>query len=234
MKAQSILTSLIVMSLSQVSLASNNVCNTDFGRMYCAEGEIDSIFHLGNTSLSGTHVIGNVRVLGKLEATNAEIGSGNIAGDIDVSKLTVNRNMTVVGGIRSVNSTYQSSVKFTGDLKGRNDVYQNKAELTGDVQVDGSIFKGDVTVIGKLHANASVFNGFATFDSCLIEFNRSTTSQINVKAQHNCGDGEQKIYLKDKSQVKGDIHFEAGNGKVYLSNNSTIIGQVTGGTIVRE
>lgn len=233
MQIKSIIVTAII-SLSAQQCLANNVCHNESGTLYCTDGTVDSIYHLGDTSLSGTHVVGEVKVLGKLDAINSEIGSGSIIGDVDISRLTVHNSISVTGDIHSVNSVYQSAVKFTGDLKGNNNTYEGKTEFIGDVKINDDTFKNSAIFTGKLRADAANFNNGITINSCLVEFYHSNTGQIIVNLQRHCDDGVQKIYLKDKTEVKGNINFVGGNGKVYVSKNSAIIGQVTGGTIVRE
>lgn len=234
MKIILFLSCLLVSLICQISFASDDVCKSKHGSMYCSSGEVDSLFYLGDITLSGTHVLGAVHVLGNLDANNAEIGSGDVTGDIDVTHLKVNHEITVTGNIKSVNSLYLAKVKFTGDVRGNNNIYENNAEITGDAILNNETFKADVIVTGKLQTNATVMNSAVTFNSCLVELNHTSSSQINVSHQAHCDENIQKIYLHDKSYVKGNIHFAGGNGKVYVSKDSAIAGQVTGGTIVRE
>src|SRR5579864_7660499 len=89
----------IALTLSHCSTgyAANNVCTEGFGTIRCSEGEIPSLSYLGNAILSGTHVLGNLTVTGNLQATNAEIGSANLTGNVNVSHLIVHNHFNAIG-----------------------------------------------------------------------------------------------------------------------------------------
>ena len=222
------------LTFSPFAHAANNVCSNDYGKMQCAAGEVNSINHLGNLTLSGTHVLGQLTVVGNVEANNAEVGSGDITGIVDASHLTVQKQLSSIGKFHAVNSVFNGELKLTGKFEGKNNVFNDKADVVGDVNINNEMFKREAEFTGNVFAKFTTFSMPIKINACESTLSHSISAGVIVGAQKNCSGGSEIIRLQDQSQVKGDIRFLSGNGKVYVSKDSSVSGHVTGGVIVRE
>lgn len=216
----------------QKSFADNPVCNDVVGVLHCGAGNIDNIDHLGDVYLSGTQVNNLLSVTGNVQADNADINEVNITGNLDASHLVIHGALHTTGIFRVDNSNFGALAVITGNVDGHHDVFSNETRMTGDVIVRSETFKATSTFTGGLTAEASRFNSPITLNACLAEFSQSTTADIQVTPQKNCPDDVEKLYLRDKTHVNGNIFFPGGNGQVYISKDSIISGKVNGGTII--
>lgn len=220
--------------ISPFAFASEDVCQSKGDSLYCSAGEVSSIFHMGNTILSGTHVLHSVRVLGDLDAHKADMENLTLMGKVNMTLSVVRGGLDVTGECESHQSNFQENAKITGNLRSNHDSFQHDVTMTGDLRVKDSEFKSIVDVTGSIQADGSVFDDALNVQSCLIEFSQVKTKQIIIKNDRNCAANTQSIYLKNRTEVSGNIHFVGGNGKVFISKDSVINGQVIGGVVVRE
>jgi len=220
--------------ISNVSFAADNVCTNNLGNMVCTSGEVANINHIGNLSLSGTHVLGELRVIGNVEANHAEIHDGEITGIVDASYLLVKNKLNSIGKFNSTNSIFGENIKITGNFNSKNDNFNSKTEVIGDVKLNNATLKAEGEFTGKLTAFYSKFQAPIFISSCETSLNHSITNNVFIAMQKNCSDNGQIIRVDDQSQINGDIQFFGKNGKVYLSKNSSVNGRVLGGTIIRE
>lgn len=218
----------------QAAFASEDVCQTKWGSMYCSAGEVSSIFHMGDAVLSGTHVNGTVRILGDLDAHKSEMSSLVSMGKVSLAQSKILSSADITGECESHRSYYEGSTKITGNLRSHYDLFSRDVNVIGDFRADDSEFKDQVSIIGAVNADDSIFEKNMDIQSCMIEFSQVQSSHINIKPEKKCNDQIQKIYLRNKSKINGNIHFAGGNGMVILSQDSTISGQVIGGKVVRE
>lgn len=220
--------------LSHSVFAANEVCTDTFGILHCGAGEVDHIFNLGNVILSGTHIDNGLSVTGNVQADNTEVGSVNITGNTVSSHMLVHNALRTIGIFHVDNSQFDSKATITGDVQGGHNVFNADTSMTGDVTLSSETFKGLSTITGKVYAELSQFSGVLTLNACQAEFSQSSTSQIQMTRQRDCPDDVEKLYLKAKTIVNGNITFTGGNGQVYLSKDSLIKGQVTGGTVIHS
>jgi cytoskeletal protein CcmA (bactofilin family) len=223
----------MLISSSHVS-AANDVCKNAYGILHCTNGEIDSINHLGRADLSGTHVLGQMRVIGDVDMHNVDIAAANITGNVIADHMLIQGNYEAIGNTRTTNAEFRSTVHIIGDVHGSNDIFSGQSKMIGSVKLSHDMFKLGAEFTGKMYAEESEFAAPIRIDSCLAEFYHSKSSHIELSAQKHCSGEIQKLYLYDKSQVRGNVTFQGGNGKIYLSKDSAVLGQVIGGVIVRE
>lgn len=229
------LLSVMLFSLSFLSshavFAANDVCTESFGVLHCGSGEIDNVFHLGNVFLSGTHITNSLSVTGNVEADNAEIGTLSVTGNVSATHLLVHQGVHSTGIFHIDNGQFESPVKLTGNIEGSHDIFNADTAMTGNVTLTSESFKSTSTITGKLSAELTTFSAPLTLNACMAELSQTALQQIQMTKQSNCPDDVEKLYLREKTIVNGNIVFPGGNGQVYLSKNSMINGQVSGGTI---
>lgn len=145
--------SLFFSLFSLLVYAQNTVCTEGFGTMRCGAGYIDAVTYIGNAILSGTHIGGNLSITGNLQATNADVGSANLAGNVDASHLIVHQNFNAIGIYHFDNSEFFSTSKLIGNLKGSNDIFNGPTEIVGEVRVNSELFKNLSVFTGKISFN---------------------------------------------------------------------------------
>lgn len=224
----------ITMLATSQALAANPVCKDESGTLYCTTGEIDTLTHLGKTNLSGTHVTGQVNIMGNLDATKAELGSLNVTGNTDATNIVIHNTTESIGNVRAAETHFDGPTQITGDLKGGNNLFASNTKVIGTATLNHDHFKSLFDITGKLQSESATFAASVMITACESSFYRSVMPDITMNAQPQCPSSLQKIFLKDKSQVKGNITFRGGNGKVYLSKDSALMGQIIGGSVIRE
>lgn len=168
----------------------------------------------GQFKLENNTNAGALEVIGPVSVKKVAADSVNVTGPLTFNALTVHGATIIIG-------------PFTGTTA-------SLAQLT----VTGSLNVTDVSVAG-----ATYVCGACTFkDSTLhavtlatreATFENTPTDSIFVKKEQTAE--PQIIILNgEKSIVQGDVTFEGKNGKVILTNNAKITGNVIDGQITQE
>ena len=85
---------------------------------------------------------------------------------------------------------------------------------------------------GSLKASSVKFESSLDIYSSLTRFiNSKTNNNLHI---HHIDTPKQEVYLENNSEVGGDIVFDDGHGKVYVSGGSKIDGNVIGGEIINK
>jgi hypothetical protein len=229
-----ILIILLNLFFAQTMFASEDVCQTKWGSMYCSAGEVSSVFHMGDAVFSGTHINGTARILGDLDAHKSQIGSLVVMGKLTLAQSAIHDSTEITGECESHRSLYEGGTKVTGNLHSHSDTFSQSLSVIGDFKAEDSIFKDQVSIVGLVNLDDVLFEKNIEIQSCLIQLSQIQSSQITIKPEKNCPDQTQKIYLRNKSKVTGNIQFTGATGKVFISKDSVISGQVIGGSVVLE
>ncbi|WP_010302931.1 hypothetical protein [Candidatus Odyssella thessalonicensis] len=167
--------------------------------------------------------------------------------------------LTVYGALDFTNLIIQQELKVDGSAHGKNlkcqefkingslavdqlEAHQGlvSGSLTGhnisilkDLSVEGSLAGDRITVLGrtKIAGNLSVIGGDFTdidIEGDASDLTDSRAANIHFKKVIT---DTQKLYLRGKTIVSGDIVFESGKGEIYLGTDAVIKGQVKGATI---
>jgi hypothetical protein len=102
------------------------------------------------------------------------------------------------------------------------------------VSVDGPLIAtkstlGNVTVHGPFTATGSTIDSAVVSGDTTLKNSKIKTLTIPDHALI----GEHKVYLENKTVVKGNITFSKGQGKIYKSADSTLAGKAVGSSIVK-
>ena len=177
----------------------------------------------------------------KLEKVSHE--SLTIAGSLNFNNLTIEQILSVSG---SAEGDFLKCEKFiiNGSFAGKN-IQATNGEVSGSLTCEKTNIDNDLEVNGSLKATETKVSGKTKVDGNL-DASRSSFSDIeisswqctlrNSKAKNifikKTKDKSQRIYLKGKTIIEGNITFESGNGKVIFSNEAKVKGKVQGASVV--
>lgn len=137
------------------------------------------------------------------------------AGLVKLNGTSVLNSVHVDGSLISLHARI-GNLEVMGEANLTDTVIQNEGFVLGSIQAVRSIFKQNITLLTQ----KAVFTG-------------STLEGITVRKDGACK-GKQTIELKQKTLVKGPIVFESGRGEVLVYPGSQVLGQVTGGKIIKK
>lgn len=120
----------------------------------------------------------------------------------------------------------------TGSLISNNAVI-GSLEVTGEANLTGTTVQNGGSIIGSLQASRSLFQKNITILTQKAVFTNSQLEGITVR-KDSAAKIKQVIELKQKSVVNGSIHFESGKGEVIVYPGSQVLGQVTGGKVIKK
>lgn len=123
-------------------------------------------------------------------------------------------------------------VQVTGSLIAH-DAQIGALHILGEANLTGTTVKNESSVMGSLQAIRSTFEKPLTILSQKAVFTASHLEAITVQ-QDSGFKGKQVIELKQGSVINGPIHFESGKGEVIVFPGCQVLGQVTGGKIVKK
>ncbi len=106
-------------------------------------------------------------------------------------------------------------------------------EVRGEANLTDTTIQNEGFVVGSIQAVRSVFKHKVTLLTQKAVFTGSTLEAITVQQDGACK-GKQIIELKQKTIVNGPIVFESGKGEVLVYPGSQVLGQVTGGKIIKK
>lgn len=195
-------------------------------------------FGMLNSRLDVQIIAGNA----KLEKASYE--SLTIAGELDFNNLTIEKNLTVSSSANG-NSLKCNKFIVNGSFTGKNIQAQNgevngalscnEASIDNDLIVNGSLsgkgikVSGKTKVDGNLDASKSCFSNIETAAFRVTLKNSKAMNIFVKKTKHE----SQRIYLEGKTIIEGNITFESGNGKVFISKETKVVGDIQGATIAR-
>ena len=90
--------------------------------------------------------------------------------------------------------------------------------------------KGDACVKGAFFSENTDFQKNLEIDADRIILNNTKVQSIRIKLS-----GNKQILILDKgTKVSGEIVFESGKGDIFLSNDSSIAGEIAGGEVHKK
>lgn len=136
------------------------------------------------------------------------------------------------GLVRLNGTSITNEVQVNGSLIAQN-AHIGTLDIMGEANLTGTIVKNGGTIMGSLQAIRSTFEQSITILAQKAVFTASRLEGITVQ-QDSGFKGKQVIELKQGSVINGAVHFESGKGEVLLYPGCKILGQVTGGKIVKK
>ncbi|EHL32891.1 hypothetical protein [Legionella drancourtii] len=170
-----------------------------------------------------------VMMVGAVSMANAEVCK-ETPGSITCGKGTVK---SLAGnGMVSVNGTTIEGATVINGMLTADDASFSSLNVNGSVSLMQCTVSSGAEIKGSLKASS------AKFESSL-DIYSSSTRFVNSKANGNLNirhidDLKQEVFLDNNSEVGGDIVFDDGHGKVYVSGGSKIGGSVIGGEVINK
>lgn len=190
----------------RVNLVAILICIFPYHLSYAKENTINGNARLYDITFE------SLRINGSLKFRNLSVKEKLYVNGSAVGKKLKCKRLKINGSFNGINiEATEGSVN--GSLKGSNITIPEKVKISGKMLATNSNF-GDIEIKGNE-----------------IKLTNSKTKNILVK---KTGITPQKLELKKKSIVSGNVVFEAGNGQIYLSGGSKIQGIVKGATIVKK
>jgi hypothetical protein len=148
------------------------------------------------------------------------------------------KNMTIPsikyeGILKLSNMIISGPVSVNGELKVLSS-HMHSLKVDGDAKMEKSTVSGNTVIDGLLKAISCCFQGLLSIRSSYVVLEHSDLQSITVKQNSSRHDREQQLLLKGTTIVHGDIRFETGQGKVFLSNEARVYGQIFGAEVIRD
>lgn len=157
-------------------------------------------------------------------------GSVTVYGPASFKGVTVNASTQVMGPMVAEKSFFQT-IHVDGPLSLKMCEIKNGL-VNGPVEMSSCKVGETIEINGPLFASATEFNGDISIATNELTLQGQTKTK-NIFIRTIQEDKEQKVYLKDWALVGGDIAFESGKGKVFISEGAKITGQISGGILVK-
>jgi hypothetical protein len=140
-------------------------------------------------------------------------------------------NLTVNGSLNFFNLTIKDKLQVNGSAGG-------KTLICNTIKINGSLNGENITINGeaKINGGLSVLNSSLQdikISSNNIVLNNSKANNIIINKQSD-KNKVQKLLLKGKTIIYGNIIFESNNGEIYLDSAAEINGKITGGNIIKN
>jgi len=183
-----------------------------FGKTQCQKADLSQLMVNGQLNINQVKVNNDAIFNGTVEGYDLLIkGSLTINGKTTLNKVKV-LGATIIHGQTTLSDANLQNLKVNGKLIASGSQF-------ADTTVNGSVNLRDIVIKGNLTASTDL----AVLNGVNVQSIQMTNSQPK-KSQTVC--------LEKASHVQGDIHFEAGNGVVYTSGASKMMGHVTGGKVI--
>lgn len=135
-------------------------------------------------------------------------------------------------GLIKLNGTTAQAIHLTGSLVAQG-AQIGMLDIMGEANLKDSTIQNASTVMGSLQATRTTFQNSLSILSQKALFTSSRLESITVK-QDMGYKGKQIIELRQGTLINGAIHFESGKGEVIVFPGCQVLGDVTGGKIVKK
>lgn len=174
-------------------------------------------------------IISALMLTGAVTAANADVckhAPGSVTcGKGTVDSLSGNGMVTVNG------TTVEGATKINGMLNA-DDANFARLNVNGSVVLIQCVVNHGAEIKGSLKATSSKFEkSLDIFSSSTRLISSKVNENLNI---HHTDNRTQEVFLENNSEVKGDIVFDDGHGKVYVRDGSKIGGNVIGGEIINK
>lgn len=190
----------------------DEICNIKGATLSCGTGELSQLINAGSLKLEGTFVSGETNVSGTFRSEGAHLASASIAGSTELNQSDISGPLQITGATKMTNNHMEQSVKIAGHLTSQLDSFAQDVQVAGPIEAEGSVFGANLQV----SAND-------------ISFSHVEANAINVLPSSSTH--KQSLYLRDGTQVHGNISFASGNGLVFITSGSTVDGEIIGAEV---
>ncbi|PIS02305.1 MAG: hypothetical protein COT85_05940 [Chlamydiae bacterium CG10_big_fil_rev_8_21_14_0_10_42_34] len=135
-------------------------------------------------------------------------------------------------GLIKLNATTVETINLTGSLITQ-DAQIGTLNVIGEANLKGTTIQNAGSVMGSLQATRSTFQNTLTILSQKALFTTSTLEAITVKRDSGYK-GKQILELRHHTIINGPIHFESGKGEVIVHPTCQVLGEVTGGKVIKK
>lgn len=158
---------------------------------------------------------------------NKTLNNISIAGPAIFEGVTLTGNATLMGPVKMRDSK-MNDLQVTGPFNASK-VVVKKLTVNGPVRFERVTVDGLATINGPLTAEESNFKNTLSIATDKMSLDHCMAENIEVRKNSKWFEKPQRVFLTNKTVVKGDIVFEAGNGVVVISKEATHKGKVIGG-----
>jgi hypothetical protein len=135
-------------------------------------------------------------------------------------------------GLIKLNGTTAQEIHLTGSLIAQ-DAQIGMLDIIGEANLKDSTIQNAASVMGSLQTTRTTFQNSLSILSQKALFTSSRLEAITVKKDTGYK-GKQIIELRQGTLINGSIHFESGKGEVIVFPGCQVLGDVTGGKIVKK
>lgn len=139
-------------------------------------------------------------------------------------------NEIVVNGSTDFEGTTVQKATINGSLDARKATIGTLV-VNGSAYLEESVVEHDATINGVLETSKTTLQKLFIASREVI---LSETTATDIVMRKDPVAKVQKIKLRKGAQITGSITFESGNGEVWLSDDSSILGNVKGGKTLRK
>ena len=189
-----------------------DICKVKGSVLSCGTGELETLLNVGSINLQGTTVIGETNVSGSFKAKGAHLVDVSITGTTELTQSDFTGLVQVTGTTKMTENHFSQPVKITGHLTSELDNFGQSVQVAGIIDATGSVFSGDL----KTSSN---------------DINFSHVEANNLEILPGSSTHKQSLYLRDDSQIHGNINFAGGNGLVFITTGAKVDGEITGAEV---
>lgn len=174
-------------------------------------------------------VVSALMLIGAVSSANADVCKANpgsvTCGKGEVESLKGN-------GMVSVNGTTVRGITTVNGMLSADDASFSSIDINGNVTLYKCSVNDEAEIKGSLKASSTIFEkSLDIYSNYIRVVDTKIKNNINV---HHTNQPMQKIFLDNNSEVGGDIVFDDGNGTVFVSKGSKIVGTVIGGKVINK
>jgi hypothetical protein len=167
---------------------------------------------------------------GSMDIENSAFNTLIVSGSLDFTNIKIKEILTVTGSASGKGLECKRLI-VSGSLTGENIIVTGDAVLSGGFEVTNAKMQGHTNISGGLEAKHSEFHEIE-MDSNEITLIDTMVHNIIIKASSKYD--TQKIILKGKTIISGDIIFESGKGQIVADKQVVIKGKIEGAKLHKK
>ncbi len=168
-------------------------------------------------------------LVGAVSMANAEVckeapgsvtcGKGRVKSLIGNGTVTLNgttiEGPSIINGMLTADDASFSSLNVNGSASLMQCTINLGADIKGSLKASSAKFESSLDI----YSNSSRF------------INSKISNNLHI---HHTDHSKQEVFLENNSEVGGDVIFDDGIGKVYVSGGSKVNGKVIGGELINK
>lgn len=136
------------------------------------------------------------------------------------------------GSVKLEEAHVTSSVNVNGRLEATNSKIAS-ANINGHSFFSNCTIENKSTVNGSIKSVGSKFFNLLSVSSERVCLESSFVDKLDIR-QVNGFTGIQVVELRNGSQINSSVHFESGQGEIWLYDESKITGSVVGANVIHK